>query len=306
MVDIALLSSLLQAIRPNARLILVGDPDQLPPVGPGFPLNDMLRANVLPSVRLTEIFRQAQQSLIVMNAHRVNRGQMPELRNVKSDFFFIGARSEEEAAQTIAGLCSKRLPQNMGIPADQIQVLTPTKKGGTGTVELNRRLQACLNPAAPNKREKRFGEYIFREGDRVMQIRNNYDILWKKDDGTIGAGVFNGDVGSICHIDQDNEELTVRFDDREVIYDFTELSELEPAFAMTVHKSQGSEYQAVVLSVWGGSPYLLNRSILYTAITRARNLLVLVGREDTVAAMTENAKVGRRYTGLKLRLQELS
>ena len=304
MVDIELLSSLLQAIRPNARLILVGDPDQLPPVGPGFPLNDMLRADVLPSVKLTEIFRQAQQSLIVMNAHRVNRGQMPELRNVKSDFFFISARSEEEAAQTIASLCSARLPQNMGIPADQIQVLTPTKKGGTGTMELNRRLQACLNPAAPNKREKRFGEYIFREGDRVMQIRNNYDILWKKDDGTIGTGVFNGDVGSITHIDQDNEELTVRFDDREVIYDFTELSELEPAFAMTVHKSQGSEYRAVVLSVWGGSPYLLNRSILYTAITRARNLLVLVGREDTVATMTENAKVGRRYTGLKLRLQE--
>ena len=304
MVDIELLYCLFCAIRPGTRLILVGDPDQLPPVGPGFPFSDMLRAGVLPAVRLTEIFRQAQQSLIVMNAHRVNQGIMPELKNVKNDFFFIPVRSEEQAAQTIAGLCATRLPNNMGIPADQIQVLTPTKKGGAGTYELNRILQQSLNPSMPGKAEKKFGEIIFREGDRVMQIRNNYDILWKKTDGTIGTGMFNGDVGTVTDIDSDSELVTVQFDDRQAAYDFTDLNELEPAYAMTVHKSQGSEYRAVVLSAWGGSPYLLNRSVLYTAITRARTLLVIVGREDTVAAMTQNAKIGRRYTGLKLRLQE--
>ncbi len=304
MVDIELLHYLFRAIRPGTRVIFVGDPDQLPPVGPGFPFSDMLRSGVLPAIRLTEIFRQAQQSLIVMNAHRVNQGILPELKNVKSDFFFIRAASEEQAAQTIAQLCATRLPQNMGISADQIQVLSPTKKGGAGTMELNRLLQHHLNPSAPGKPEKKFGEYIFRVGDRVMQIRNNYDILWKKNDGTIGAGMFNGDVGTVTSIDTDSELLSVLFDDRTATYDFTELNELEPAYAVTVHKSQGSEYRAVVLSAWNGSAYLLNRSVLYTGITRAKELLVIVGREDTVNAMTQNAKVGRRYTGLKLRLQE--
>jgi len=304
MVDILLLYSLLQAVPPRCRMIFVGDPDQLPPVGPGFPFSDMLRSERLPSVRLTEIFRQAQQSLIVMNAHRVNQGQMPELRNVKSDFFFLPVRSEDTAGQTIVDLCATRLPKNMGIAPEHIQVLTPTKKGGVGTVSLNKLLQAQLNPPAPNKRERQFGEFIFREGDRVMQIRNNYDITWKKCDGSmLGNGIFNGDVGTIVSIDPGLEQLTVVFDDREANYDFTQLNELEPAYAMTVHKSQGSEYKAVVLSAWNGSQYLLNRSVLYTAITRARELLIIVGREETVAVMTQNAKVGRRYTGLKLRLQ---
>ena len=304
MVDVQLLHALLQAVPATARLILVGDPDQLPPVGPGFPFSDMLRSGMLPSVRLTEIFRQAQQSLIVMNAHRVNKGELPELRDVKHDFFFLPVRSEDAVGQTIVGLCAQRLPQNMGIPADQIQVLSPTKKGSAGTVQLNKLLQASLNPSAPGKREKQFGETVFREGDRVMQIRNNYDILWKSTDGTtVGTGMFNGDVGIIRRIDPDMETLTVVFDDKETDYDFTQLNELELAYAMTVHKSQGSEYRAVVLSAYGGSPYLLSRSILYTAITRAKELLVIVGREETVAVMTQNAKVGRRYTGLKLRLQ---
>ena len=304
MVDIELLHYLFRAIRPGTRIVLVGDPDQLPPVGPGFPFNDMLRSGMLPVIRLTEIFRQAQESLIVMNAHRVNQGILPDLKNVKSDFFFIPVRSEEQVAQTIAGLCSTRLPNNMGIPSDQIQVLSPTKKGGAGTGALNVMLQQSLNPPAPSRREKRFGDFIFREGDRVMQIRNNYDILWKDSSGTIGSGIFNGDVGIVLSVDPEAETVTVQFDDRQAVYDFTELNELEPAFAMTVHKSQGSEYRAVVLSAWGGSPFLLNRSVLYTAITRARSLLVIVGRQETVAAMTENAKIGRRYTGMKLRLQE--
>ena len=304
MVDIQLLHSLLRAVPRGKRLILVGDPDQLPPVGPGSPFSDMLRSNVLPTVRLTEIFRQAQESLIVMNAHRINRGEMPELRDRKSDFFFLPCRGEEQVSQTIVDLCSRRLPNNMGIPSDQIQVLTPTRKGGVGTWSLNKMLQASLNPAAPNKKERLFGEFSFREGDRVMQIRNNYDIMWKKTDGSaVGTGIFNGDVGTITAIDLNMETMTVVFDDREADYDFTQLGELEPAYAMTVHKSQGSEYRAVVLSCWNGSPYLLSRSVLYTAVTRARELLILVGREETVKTMTDNAKRNRRYTGLKLRLQ---
>ena len=304
MVDVLLLHSLLKAIPQRARLILVGDPDQLPPVGPGFPFNDMLRAKTLPTVRLTEIFRQAQESLIVMNAHSVNHGQMPELRNRKSDFFFLPCRSEEEVAQTIQALCQTRLPKNMGIPSEEIQVLSPTKKGSAGTFQLNKILQASLNPSSADKKEKALGEIIFREGDRVMQIRNNYDILWKKTDNSmVGAGIFNGDVGIIQSIDMNTELVTVVFDDRVADYEFTQLMELEPAYAMTVHKSQGSEYRAVVLSAWNASPYLLSRSILYTAITRARELLILVGREETIGQMVQNAKVGRRYTGLKLRLQ---
>ena len=304
MVDIQLLHSLMKAVPLKARLIMVGDPDQLPPVGPGFPFNDMLRSEMLNAVRLTEIFRQAQESLIVMNAHRVNRGEMPDLRQRKSDFFFLPCRSEQEVSQTICDLCARRLPQNMGIQPEQIQVLTPTRKGGVGTVSLNKLLQNSLNPASPMKKERAFGEILFREGDRVMQIRNNSDIMWKKCDGSaVGEGIFNGDVGIVKSIEPGLEQMTVVFDDREVDYDFDQLGELEPAFAMTVHKSQGSEYRCVVLSAWNGSAYLLNRSVLYTAITRARELLIVVGREETVGIMVQNAKVGRRYTGLKLRLQ---
>ena len=305
MVDVLLLSDLLRAVPPGKRLIFVGDPDQLPPVGPGFPFGDCLRSDMLPSVRLTEIFRQAQESLIVMNAHRVNQGEMPDLRTKNSDFFFLPCRSEEEVRTTIAGLCSERLPKRMGIPADQIQVLSPTRKGGVGTAVLNQTLQGVLNPPAPTKKERQFGDFSFREGDRVMQIRNNYDIMWKKTDGSaVGTGIFNGDIGTVKAIDPHMETMTVVFDDREADYDFDQLGELESAYAITVHKSQGSEYRAVILSAWGGSPYLLSRSVLYTAITRARDLLIIVGRPETVATMTENAKRGRRYSGLKLRLQE--
>ena len=304
MVDVQLLHSLLRAIPTNKRLILVGDPDQLPPVGPGFPFGDMLRSNMLPTVRLTDIFRQAQQSLIVTNAHRINAGQLPELRRVEGDFFFMRRPSEEALTQLICDLCSTRLPGKMGIPADQIQVLSPTRKGPAGTVYLNKLLQKVLNPPSPAKKERQHGDFSFREGDRGMQSRNNYDILWKKTDGgAVGAGVFNGDIGTITAIDPHAETVTVVFDDREAEYDFSMLNELELAYAMTVHKSQGSEYRAVILVAWNGSPYLLSRSVLYTAVTRARELLIIVGREDVVAAMTNNAQRGRRYTGLKLRLQ---
>lgn len=305
MVDVSLMASLLRALPDGGRLILVGDPDQLPPVGPGFPLSDLLRSGAIPSVRLTEIFRQAQKSLIVMNAHRVNRGILPDLKTTTSDFFFLRRRSEETVASTIGDLCQTRLPERMGIPPEEIQVLSPTRKGPTGTANLNRLLQARLNPPAPEKKEKKWGDFSFREGDRVMQIRNNYDILWKKTDGSqVGTGVFNGDIGVITQIDLHAELMTVVFDDRHVEYDFDMLRELEPAYAMTVHKSQGSEYQAVVLAAWSCPPNLRTRSVLYTAITRARKLLIVVGREDIIQTMTENDRRSRRYSGLKLRLSQ--
>lgn len=305
MVDISLLYALLQAIPKGKRLILVGDPDQLPPVGPGFPFSDMLRSKRLPVVSLTEIFRQAQKSLIVMNAHRINQGQLPDLTNPQGgDFFFLRTKSEEELSSLIASLCTQRLPKNMGISPDQIQVLSPTRKGGVGTASLNRLLQAALNPPSPMKKERKFGDVTFRQGDRVMQIRNNYDMMWKRSDGSaVGTGVFNGDIGVVSQVDTEGEKLTVNFDDRVAEYDFTQLGELELAYAITVHKSQGSEYRAVILTAWNGSPYLLNRSVLYTAVTRARELLIIAGHQQTVAAMVENARKNRRYTGLKLRLE---
>lgn len=304
MVDIRLLHALLVALPDNCRIILVGDCDQLPPVGPGFPLKDILRSNVLPTIQLTEIFRQAQESLIVLNSHRVNNGELPELRDVKHDFFFLPARTEEEVGQIIVGLCSQRLPKNMGISPEQIQVLSPTKRGYAGTVNLNKLLQESLNPAGPGKKEHRYGDTVFRIGDRVMQIRNNYDIVWRKvDNSAVGSGVFNGDIGMVAAIDNEAEQMTVLYDDKFVDYDFSQLNELETAFAMTVHKSQGSEYRCVILSAWNSSEYLLTRSILYTAITRARELMIIVGRQDTIAAMTNNAKINRRYSGLKRRLK---
>ncbi len=305
MVDILLMQSLLRALPKRCRLILVGDPDQLPSVGPGNLFSDLIRSGVVPMVRLTEIFRQAQESLIVMNAHAVNHGELPELSVKNRDFFFMKRRSSEDVVRTIQELCSQRLPQKMGIDPVDIQVLSPTRKNEAGTRNLNMQLQAVLNPPAPGKREKKYGDYSFREGDRVMQIRNNYDILWKRQDGLgSGAGIFNGDIGKITEIDLQEETVTVVFDDREAKYDFAMLSELEPAYAMTVHKSQGSEYRAVILTAWPGSRYLLTRSVLYTAITRARDLLILVGNEEVVAAMVANDRQTRRYSGLKLRLQQ--
>ena len=305
MVDLQLMMSLLKGLKPRCRLILVGDPDQLPSVGAGNVFSDIIRSGMAKTVRLTEIFRQARESLIVMNAHAVNRGELPVLTVKDKDFFFMKRRSGESVVQTIAELCATRLPKNMGIPASEIQVLSPTRRHETGTVELNKALQAVLNPPAPGKREKQLGDFSYREGDRVMQIRNNYDIIWKRTDGLgAGTGVFNGDIGTITKIDFAAETITVVFDDRETSYGFDMLRELEPAYAMTVHKSQGSEYRAVILAAWSGSQLLLTRSILYTAITRARELFIIVGNEEVIAAMTRNDRQQRRYSGLKLRLEK--
>lgn len=305
MVDIILMQSLMRALPTRCRLILVGDPDQLPSVGPGNLFSDLIRSGVVPMIRLTEIFRQAQESLIVMNAHAINHGQLPNLSVKNKDFFFMKRRTSDTVVETIQQLCSQRLPKNMGIAPADIQVLSPTRKGETGTKNLNRQLQAVLNPESPDKKEKKYGDFLFREGDRVMQIRNNYDILWKKVDGIgSGAGIFNGDIGKITDIDYQAETVTVVFDDRQAEYDFTMLSELELAYAMTVHKSQGSEYRAVILTAWSGSRYLLTRSVLYTAVTRAKDLLIVVGNEEVIAAMVGNDHQTRRYSGLKLRLQQ--
>ena len=304
MVDLSLMRALLAALRPGCRLVLVGDPDQLPSVGAGNVFSDLIRSGKIATVRLTEIFRQAQRSLIVMNAHAVNQGELPVLTATDRDFFFLRRRDPAAAVKTIQELCQTRLPKNMGIQPSDIQVLSPSRKHETGTKALNLALQAVLNPPAEGKKEKKHGDFSFRTGDRVMQIRNNYDIMWKRADGLgAGTGIFNGDIGTVLDIDFQEETMSVQFDDRTAEYAFDMLSELEPAYAMTVHKSQGSEYRAVILSLCGGPQPLLTRSVLYTAITRARELLIIVGNEETVAAMTRNDRRQRRYSGLKLRLE---
>ena len=301
MVDVPLMAALLSALRDDCRLVLVGDPDQLPSVGPGNLFSDLIRSQVVPTVRLTEIFRQAAQSAIVRNAHQVNQGVLPDLRENRGDFFFLRRRDAQSAAETIVDLCCRRLPENMGIPADQIQVLSPTRRRGTGTGVLNQALQAALNPPDENKGERRFGDWIFRAGDRVMQVKNNYDILWREDGGTdSGMGMFNGDIGVIREVDR--ECITVDFDGKVVEYSPDMLGELEPAFAVTVHKAQGSEYRAVILAALDGAPMLMTRGVLYTAITRAKELFIIVGDDQAVERMVANNRQTRRYSGLRARL----
>lgn len=302
MVDLPLMAALLAALPPECRLVLVGDPDQLPSVGPGNVLSDLLRSGRVPTVSLTEIFRQASESGIVGNAHRVNRGEVPDLTNATPDFFFLRRQEGVRVAEAVVELVSRRLPEKMGIPPEQIQVLSPTRRYASGTGELNRLLQAALNPPSEGKGEHPFGGHIFREGDRVMQVRNNYDVMWQeRDTGHGGMGMFNGDVGHILTVERGGE-LTVDFEGRVVRYTPDMLGELEPAYAVTVHKSQGSEYRAVVLAALDGAPMLMTRSVLYTAITRARELFVVVGNEETVLRMVKNDRRQRRYSGLRSRL----
>ncbi len=302
MLDIRLTYALLRAMKPHCRLILVGDADQLPPVGPGGVFSDMLRSQAVPAVRLNEIFRQALESHIIKNAHLVNQGKCPELRENKGDFFFLQRGDDNRTCETVKELVAARLPKNMGIPAEKIQVLSPTRKNGAGTMALNKALREALNPPAPDKAEAAFGDFVYREGDRVMQIRNNYDIAWARPDGSMGSGVFNGDIGRIARVDPQKELVVVDFGDRVSQYSYESLGELEPAFAMTVHKSQGSEFDAVVLVIPRSAPMLMTRGVLYTAMTRAKKLLVVVGDGEGVAGMAANEKRQRRYTGLKFRL----
>jgi len=305
MVDLPLMFALLSALRDDCRLIMVGDPDQLPSVGPGNVFGDLIRSERVETVRLTEIFRQASASAIIRAAHAVNQGLAPELRNSsQSDFFFMRRRDPQAAVELVVELCKTRLPKNMGVEPGQIQVLCPTRKGEWGTGALNQALQAALNPPAPDKPQKIWGNTVFRVGDRVMQIRNNYDVLWVRGDGDTGAGIFNGDVGTVEEIDPSGELLSIRFDDRTAAYTTDMLGELELAYAVTVHKSQGSEYRAVVLVALPAAPALMVRGVLYTGITRARELLVAVGDDAVLCRMAANDKQQRRYSGLRRRLRQ--
>ncbi len=306
MVDLSLMNVLLKSLKKGAKLILTGDSDQLPSVGAGNVLKDIIDCRLFPTVTLTEVFRQAGESMIVVNAHRINSGQMPICNKKDKDFFFIPSASSE-AANSIAELCAVRLPRTYGWDAMRnIQVLCPSKKGAAGTWALNASLQRCLNPPSQLKKERKYGETVFREGDKVMQIKNNYNIPYVRlSDNEEGMGIYNGDIGIISEIDNKKGSMIIEFDDEKIVeYDFTWLDELEPAYALTVHKSQGCEFDAVILSVSPVAPMLAVRNLLYTAVTRAKKLVVLVGEGDTVARMVQNNREALRYSGLKQRLEE--
>ena len=314
MVDMMLMRSLLRAIEPGTRLILVGDADQLPSVGAGNVLGDILESGVVPACRLTDIFRQGETSRIVVNAHRINHGEMPLLNEKGTDFFFQRKMLFSEAAATIVSLVTQRLPKFLGYAEEDyirqavrsIQVLAPAKKGECGVIALNQMLQAALNPPAPDKPWLQYGETVFRLGDKVMQTKNDYQLEWRRETAAgweDGTGVFNGDVGFITDVDPEEHALTVTFDEeKEAVYTTQQLENLDLAYCLSVHKSQGSEFPAVVMSVVGGPPMLLTRNLFYTALTRARSLVVLVGREDVVRQMTENDHILKRYTTLAARL----
>lgn len=303
MVDVVLMEATLKALPAHTKLVLVGDADQLPSVGAGNVFKDLLASDKFPTVCLDKIFRQALNSDIIVGAHNVNNGILPDLKKRDNDLFFLGRADEEEMVKTVLGLCKTRLPERMNIPASQIQVLSVSRKNVAGTVELNRRLQQELNPSEEGKDERRIADRIFRVGDRVMQIKNNYNLGWYSITGSeAGRGVFNGDIGEIISVDNDDELVTVNFDSRIVHYSFSMLSELELAYAMTVHKSQGSEFRAVIFVAGKSAPALMHRSVLYTAMTRARELLIIVGDSGVIEYMVNNNKQRNRYSALKARI----
>ena len=316
MIDLLLMRSLLRAIEPGARLILVGDADQLPSVGAGNVLGDILESGQVPHIRLTDIFRQSETSRIVVNAHLINQGEMPLLNEKNTDFFFERQPSFSDTAASVVALAARRLPRYLKYPEDRtaalsmrnLQVLSPTRKGDCGVQALNLRLQQALNPPRPGMPELTWGETVFRLGDKVIQTRNDYQIAWERETEKgweEGTGVFNGDIGFITRVDQEAHTLTVRFDEeRDVSYEAADLENLDLAYCLSVHKSQGSEFPAVILPVAGGPPMLLTRNLLYTALTRAKELVVLVGQEEVIRQMVNNNHVLRRYTALAQRLRE--
>ena len=310
MIDLMLMQGLTGAVRTGTRLILIGDADQLPSVGAGNVLRDLIESGCANVTRLTDIFRQAEESLIVVNAHKINNGEYPSYNEKDKDFFFMERRSENEILDLIIELASKRLASYYGEidTLKDIQVLTPVRKGLLGTVSLNTALQQALNPPAPGKNERRNGERIFREGDKVMQIKNNYMIGWRKRrDMSEGQGIFNGDVGTIQRIDHEDQTVTVVFDDeRFVTYDFSGIDELELAYAVTVHKSQGSEFPIVVMPISWFPPVLATRNLLYTAVTRGKMAVVLCGSIRRLEAMVDNNRIRMRYSGLGKRLHFLN
>lgn len=299
MVDIVLFSSLLDALPIGCRLVMVGDSNQLPPVGAGNVLHDMINSKALPVVELKEVFRQAMESLIVTNAHKIVNGEIPELFTIDKDFFFMERNNPFLTAKTVTDLCSSRLPKAYGYSSfEDVQVLCPSRKGEAGTVNLNKLLQSEINPAAKHKREHLFGQRVFREGDKLMQIKNNYNIPWTSKDKD-GLGVFNGDIGLLEKIDESAHLIFVKFDDKTAEYPFESAAELEHAYAVTVHKSQGNEFEAVVMPVSGVVEQLAYRNLLYTAVTRAKKLMILVGSRSTIERMTLNNTKAKRYSALK-------
>lgn len=305
MVDLQLLDALLKAMKRGAGIIMAGDVDQLPSVGAGNVLSDILESGVVPTVRLSTVFRQAEESMIVVNAHRINDGEMPDLSNSHSDFFFIRRPDHRTSAEVILDLVASRLPRAYGYDIGDIQVLSPSKKGTAGVVSLNALLQERINPPDRSKPEQKRGSLIFRLGDKVIQIKNNYNAEWVNPrDDTQGLGLFNGDIGTVTDIDKTDKTLTVEFDDGKTAkYDFAMLDNLEPAYALTVHKSQGCEFKAVVIPVCGFAPMLMARNLLYTAITRAKELVVLVGTPEAVAQMVGNNHRSKRCSTLLDRLR---
>lgn len=305
MIDLFLFSNLMNALPLGCRLLLVGDSDQLPSVGAGNVLRDMIGSGSIPTVTLKTVFRQAMQSAIVTNAHKINAGELPDLAVRDSDFFFLNCDNAGEVSDKIVELVTERLPKAYGYSASSdIQVLAPSRKMEAGTVAINNRLQATLNPKSKEKRELAFASFVLREGDKVMQIRNNYDIEWDRDDGTDGKGVFNGDVGILEKVDLPLGIFTVRYDDRVAVYPVEFADQLELAYAVTVHKAQGSEYPCVVMPISDMPPQLRYRNLLYTAVTRARSLLVVVGSRRMLASMVENDRRIKRYTMLNEMLKE--
>lgn len=299
MVDTLLFESLLRAMRLACRMVLVGDADQLPSVSAGNVLHDLIRSGSVHTVCLTEIFRQAQQSRIVLSAHDIVHGKTPALDKKEGDFFFLGRAGDAQSLQTVGELCLTRLPKAYRYsPLWDIQVIAPTRVGALGVTALNQHLQKLLNPQSPDKVQTSFMGSVFREGDKVMQVKNNYDIEFERDDGTRGAGVFNGDIGVVETIDRGSRTLFIRYEDRMAAYSFDMLEQLELAYAITVHKSQGSEFEAVVLPLMSYPSKMYFRNLLYTAVTRARRLLVIVGSSSAVGYMVRNNLRTVRYTGL--------
>ncbi len=308
MIDISLMEAFLRAVKPGARVVLSGDADQLPSVGAGNVLRDIIGSDTVPVIKLRRIFRQAQESLIVLNAHRINNGEFPDLGRRDSDFFYMQRREPEHIAHTIADLYKNRLPNTYDInPTSDIQILSPSKKGVSGTVSLNNIIQNEVNPPDMMKQEIAYGKRVFRVGDKVMQTKNNYDICWLRDDGEEGSGIFNGDMGVIASISLIDKYMNIVFDeDRLVRYEFGNLDELELAYAITVHKSQGSEFPVVIMPLSNFAPMLMCRNLFYTAVTRAKQMVILVGTPEACAKMVSNASEKKRYSGLLEKLQKNS
>ncbi|MPQ42553.1 ATP-dependent RecD-like DNA helicase [Clostridium tarantellae] len=311
MIDVSLMNALLKSIKVGTRLIIVGDVDQLPSVGPGNVLKDLIESNFTKVIRLEEIFRQGKESMIVVNAHKINKGEMPIINGKDKDFYFLKDENIDFILKTILELIQNRLPKfnSKWDPLKSIQILAPMKKGNLGVLNLNNKLQAALNPSKPYKKEKEYRDIIFREGDKVMQMKNNYSLKWHRVLGKgekEGEGVFNGDMGFIEKIDLDEKNLTVIFDEeRKVVYDFIYLDELELAYAITIHKSQGSEFPVVIMPCYIGSPFLMNRNLLYTGITRAKEMVVIVGFVKALKYMVNNTKSMDRYSSLKWRIKDV-